>query len=64
MQCGNDIEKDISAKNGSLDRFLFDLLTTFDPSMPVNNVTIFVHSELDRAQVKDKLIWLRSKKGD
>ena len=44
--------------------FSFDLLVTFDPSMPVNSGTIFVHSELDSEQVNDKIIWLRSKKGD
>ena len=44
--------------------FLFDPLVTFDPSMSVNSGTISVHSELDHAQLEDKMIWLRSEKGD
>ena len=44
--------------------FLFDALVTFDPSMPVKSETNVVRSELDRAQVKDKMIRLRSGKGD
>ena len=44
--------------------FLFDPLVTFDSSMPVKSGMIFVHSELDHAQVKDQMIWLRSEKGD
>ena len=43
--------------------FLFDSMVTFDPSMPVNSGMLLDHSELDRAQVKDKMIWLRSEKG-
>ena len=43
---------------------MFDPLFAFDPSMPVNSGTIFVHSELDGAQVKDKMIRIRSEKGD
>ena len=44
--------------------FLFDPLVTFDPSMPVNSGMIFIHSELDGAQAKDKLICSRDEKGD
>ena len=35
-----------------------------DGRMPGNDGSIFVHSELDRAQVKDKVIYLRSEKGE
>ena len=52
-------------RTGALSLFLFDPLVTFDPSMLVNSGSSFVHSELDGAQVKDKMICLRSaKKGD
>ena len=44
--------------------FLFDPLVTFDPSMPVNSGMIYVHSNLDRAQVTIKIICFRSEKGD